>query len=121
MQEIYPAAKSEYPDLPSKDLISLVAKRWKDLDLEGKAAWKDRAQQQQQQQDESREQNIPNKNGEEYSYPPRKDIDTMDHEETQEKDKDNQVGETGDVSNSHLEENRDQVDNEGIPNDLAET
>ncbi len=116
MQEIYPIAKSEYPNLSSKDLISMVAKRWNDLDLEAKAAWKDRAQQ----QDEARQQNIPN-NREEYSYLPPKDTDTMDHPERQGKQKDDQVAETGAVLNSHLEENNEEVDNEGIPNDLTET
>jgi hypothetical protein len=45
MQEVYPSAKSEYPDLPSKELISLVARRWKELESDGRTAWKERAQQ----------------------------------------------------------------------------
>jgi len=45
MQEVYPSAKSEYPELPSKELISLVARRWKELESDGRTAWKERAQQ----------------------------------------------------------------------------
>ena len=45
MQETYPNVKVEYPDVPSKELISLVAKQWKDLGIDGKSAWKERAQQ----------------------------------------------------------------------------
>jgi len=45
MQEVYPAAKEEFPGLPSKDLISLVARRWKDLEIDGRTTWKERANQ----------------------------------------------------------------------------
>mmetsp|Transcript_11119 Transcript_11119/g.26720 ORF Transcript_11119/g.26720 Transcript_11119/m.26720 type:complete len:279 (+) Transcript_11119:154-990(+) len=43
MQEVYPTAKSECPDLASKELISLVAGRWKDLDIAEREMWKERA------------------------------------------------------------------------------
>lgn len=43
MQETYPCAKSEHPGLPSKELIRLVAKQWKELETEGKSSWKERA------------------------------------------------------------------------------
>lgn len=45
MQEVYPAAKAEFPDHPSKELISLVARRWKGLEIDGRTAWKERARQ----------------------------------------------------------------------------
>lgn len=98
MQEMYPSAKSECPDLPSKDLISLVAKRWKDLGTDGKTAWKDRAQ---QASDETRETTSTNSSEEQ--------IDT-----------EASFVETGAASNSHLEGNGDEEDDEGIPNDLTE-
>ena len=46
MQEGYPSAKTEFPNLTSKELISLVARRWKDLTAEARAEWKERAKQQ---------------------------------------------------------------------------
>ncbi len=98
MQEMYPTAKSECPDFPSKDLIRLVAKRWKDLDVDGKNAWKDRAQ---QASEETREQTRTSSSEEQ--------IDT-----------EASFVETGAVSNSHLEGNGDVENDEGIPNDLAE-
>jgi len=45
MQETYPNVKVKHPDEPSKELISLVAKQWKDLAMDEKNAWKERAQQ----------------------------------------------------------------------------
>lgn len=53
MQEGYPSVKTEYPNLPSKELICLVARRWKDLSTETKAAWKERAQQEQRNEQEA--------------------------------------------------------------------
>ena len=52
MQEGYPSVKREYPDLSSKELIRLVARRWKDLSTESKAVWKERAQQEQRNEQE---------------------------------------------------------------------
>ncbi|MGK3743134.1 MAG: hypothetical protein ACI90V_009990 [Bacillariaceae sp.] len=54
MQEKYPNVKAEHTDLPNKELISLVAKQWKDLDAEEKNTWKERAQGNDQQQTEGK-------------------------------------------------------------------
>jgi hypothetical protein len=45
MQETYPSIKAENPGMASKEVISIVAKKWKeDLAAEEKQRWKDRAQ-----------------------------------------------------------------------------
>lgn len=54
MQEKYPNVKTEHTDLPNKDLISLVAKQWKDLNAEEKTTWKERAQGNDQQQNDGK-------------------------------------------------------------------
>ncbi|VEU39679.1 unnamed protein product [Pseudo-nitzschia multistriata] len=44
MQETYPKAKIENPDLPPKALISIMAKLWRNLAAGGKREWKERAE-----------------------------------------------------------------------------
>lgn len=45
MQETYPGIKAANPGMASKEVISIVAKKWKeDLAAEEKQSWKDRAQ-----------------------------------------------------------------------------
>lgn len=44
MHKTYPNVKAEQPNLVNKELISLVAKQWKELDDEEKKSWKERAQ-----------------------------------------------------------------------------
>jgi hypothetical protein len=45
VQETYPGVKSANPELPSKDVISIVAKQWgSGLSAEEKKEWKARAQ-----------------------------------------------------------------------------
>ena len=96
MQEGYPSAKAEFPNLPSKELISLVARRWKDLGIEARAAWKERAQQ----QTASSEDDPASRAS--FLYLPPKDIDNLS---TREKQKDEHATGTGAVSNSqHLGE-----------------
>jgi len=43
VQEIYPGVKAQHPDLPSKDVISIVAKQWKEFSADEKKDWKLRA------------------------------------------------------------------------------
>ena len=44
MQETYPGIKAANPELPSKDVISIVAKQWADgVSPEEKRQWKERA------------------------------------------------------------------------------
>ncbi|CAB9521728.1 expressed unknown protein [Seminavis robusta] len=44
VQETYPGVKLQHPDLQSKDVISMVARQWKEFDPQEKAMWKARAQ-----------------------------------------------------------------------------
>jgi hypothetical protein len=44
MQETYAGTKAANPELPSTGVISLVAKQWKELAVERKTEWKERAQ-----------------------------------------------------------------------------
>jgi HMG (high mobility group) box len=43
MQETFPIRKSEHPELKSKDLISMVARQWKELNDEERDVWKTKA------------------------------------------------------------------------------
>jgi HMG (high mobility group) box len=43
VQETYPGVKEQHPDLQSKDVISIVARQWKEFSLAEKGTWKERA------------------------------------------------------------------------------
>ena len=44
VQETYPRVKLEHPELQSKEVISIVAKKWKSFSAQEKKSWKERAQ-----------------------------------------------------------------------------
>jgi len=131
MQKIYPSAKSEYPDLPSKDIIRLVARRWKDLESDGRTAWKERALQATE-DCEARGHTITNINrneddridaavsGTNYSYLTSKDgDDNVEVRETRDKHKDDIGTEQVPISNPHLERNREEDEDDDIDRGLA--
>jgi hypothetical protein len=133
MQEFYPSAKSEYPDLPSKDIISLVARRWKDLESDERTAWKERALQATEDR-EARGHTSTNINrnedridaavsGTNYSYLTSKDGDNnVEVRETRDKHKDDIGIEQAIVSNPYLRGNREEDeedDDEDIDRSLA--
>jgi hypothetical protein len=126
MQEFYPCAKSEYPDLPSKDIISLIARRWKDLESKGRTAWKERALQATEDsininrnEDDRIDATV---SGTNYSYLTSKDGDyNVEVRETRDKHKHGISTGHIPISNPHLERNReeDEDDDEDIDRGLA--
>lgn len=106
MQEVYPVVKSEYPSLPPKELISIVARRWKDLEMDSRTAWKERARQSIDDGETKPTNTTGNEDrvetaatGTHFSYPTSKDIDTMEVLETRDNDTNENATETGIVSN----------------------